>query len=187
MTSDDAVILVIRALNALPMPYMITGSLASNLYGVARSTKDADLILQTTEFDFCALRRALEPSLRIDPQMSFETVTGTTRYIVRKVEGDPYTIELFFLSSDLHDQERFARRAKGLFVGEDVWVATPEDVIITKLRWSKQGKRSKDIDDVRNVIAVQQGRIDWTYVNRWCDEHGTRELLERVRSSIPKI
>ena len=187
MNSDESVILVVKALNAIPMPYMITGSLASNMYGVARSTKDADLVLQTSEFEFGAFRRALEPSLRIDPQMSFETVTGTTPFIIHKTEGGPYTVELFFLSSDPHDRERFSRRTKGIFCGEEDWAATPEDVIITKLRWSKQGKRSKDIDDVRNVIAVQQDRIDWTYVNRWCDEHGTRELLERVKSSIPPI
>ena len=60
-----------------------------------------------------------------------------------------------------------------------------EDVIITKLRWSRAGGRRKDIEDAENVIAVQGERIDWDYVTSWCDRHGTRELLDRVRQSLP--
>ena len=185
MNSDDAVVLVVRALNSIEMPYMLTGSLASNMYGVSRSTKDADFVLQTLEFDFAKLRTSLGPSLRIDPQLSFETVTSTSRYIIHKLEGEPFKIELFFLSNDPHDRQRFERRKPGRFAGEPVWVASPEDVIIIKLRWSKQGKRTKDIDDAKNVIAVQKGGLDWDYIHRWCDMHGTRELLEQIRRSLP--
>lgn len=186
MDSDDAVILVLRALYAIGVPYMLTGSLASITYGVSRSTKDADIVLKTPDFDFGKLRTAPGPLFRIDPPMSFETVTVTTRYVIHTLEGGPFTIELFFLSDDAHDPERFSRRRPGRFAGEPAWLPTPEDVIITKLRWSKQGKRSKDVDDVRNVIAVQGDALDWPYIRRWSDEHGTRELLEQIRRSLPE-
>ncbi len=35
------------------------------------------------------------------------------------------------------------------------------------------------------VIAVQGARIDWDYVASWCERHGTREILESLRSSVP--
>jgi len=185
LNSDDAVVLVVRALNSIEMHYMLTGSLASNMYGVSRSTKDADFVLQTSKFDFARLRTAMGPSLRIDPQLSFETVTATSRYIIQKLSGEPFKIELFFLSDDPHDRQRFERRKPGRFAGEPVWVASPEDVVITKLRWSKQGKRTKDVEDVKSVLAVQRDALDWPYIHRWCDEHGTRDLLEQVRRSLP--
>lgn len=187
MTSDEAVITVVGALNAIDVPYMVTGSLASNMYGISRSTKDADFVLESTQIDFVRFKEHLGPALQLDPQMSFETVTGTTRYIIRKSAGEPFTIELFFLSADTHDQSRFARRRAGELFGQSVWFPAPEDVIVTKLRWSKQGKRTKDVDDVRNVIAVQGDALDWDYIHRWCDEHGTRQLLQQIRDSIPEI
>lgn len=186
MTSDDAVVAVIRALNAIGVPYMVTGSLVSNLYGIVRSTKDADFLLISLAIDVAKLRSLLGPELLFDPQLSFETVTGTTVYRIRKRTGEPFTIELFQLRQDPHDQERFRRRQPTTMLGEPIFLPTPEDVIITKLRWSKLGKRKKDVDDVRNVIAVQGARVDWEYVQRWCDEHGTRDLLEEVRGTIPK-
>jgi hypothetical protein len=70
--------------------------------------------------------------------------------------------------------------------GEAV-LPTAEDVIITKLRWAVRAARNKDVDDVKDVIAVQANRIDWDYVYKWCDVHGTRSLLDEIRASIPEI
>lgn len=186
MNEKDVVLAMTKSLESADVPYMIVGSLSSNAYGIARSTQDADFVIQLGDTPLSALRSGLPDGLKLDPQASFETVTCTQRYIVR-LTGGTFKVELFLLSGDAHDIERFNRRVKGEAFGRPVWLPTPEDVIVTKLRWSQLGKRSKDVDDVRNVIAVQQDRIDWVYVSRWCDEHGTRELLERVRSSIPKI
>lgn len=69
------------------------------------------------------------------------------------------------------------------------YVPTVEDVIVMKLRWAaSRGKRDgKDAGDVANVIAVSGDMIDWPYVYSWCDQHGTRELLESIRRSIPPL
>jgi hypothetical protein len=69
----------------------------------------------------------------------------------------------------------------------EINLPTVEDVIITKLRWVSILKRSKDKDDVRAVLAVQGDNIDWPYVYSWCDQHGTRALLDEIRSSIPPL
>lgn len=185
MNSEDAVSTVIRALDAIGMPHMLTGSLASNLYGVPRSSHDADLVLQTLQFDFAALRKELGPGLHINPQLSFESITGTYRYNINKLEGKPFKVELFFLSDDPHDRCRFERRRPTSFDGHATFVASPEDVVITKLRWWQIEKRNKDIDDVRNVLAVQRDSLDWPYIEKWCDQHGTRKLLDDVRAGLP--
>ncbi len=187
MTSDDAVIAVIRALNAMGTPYMVTGSLASNLFGITRSTKDADFVLESASIDISRLQSLLGTSLVVDRQMSFESVTMTTRHIIRKQSGPPFSIELFFLTSDEHDRSRFNRRRQEQLFGEPVFVPTPEDVIITKLQWSKQGRRLKDVDDARNVLAVQGDKLDFDYIRTWTDRHGTTELLEEIRRSIPPV
>lgn len=136
--------------------------------------------------DLTALLRALGPSFELDPQSSFETITATVRHVLR-VTGTPYTVELFRLSDDAHDQERFARRRRVMHEGRAICLPTPEDVVITKLRWALHGGRGKDRLDARNVIVVQQYRLDWEYIHRWCDAHGTRALLDELRASIPPV
>jgi hypothetical protein len=62
-------------------------------------------------------------------------------------------------------------------------MATAEDMIVQKVRWN----RDKDRDDARNILAVQGSALDFPYIERWCDAHGTRERLEELRRSIPPI
>ena len=186
MTSDEATVKVIDALQSLGISYILVGSLSSNYYGVARATKDAYLVVQLGSESVRRLADHLGPPFVLDPQMSFETITMTTRHILTLVEI-PFTIELFHLSEDAHDQERFRRRRQVSMNDRHVSLPTAEDVIITKLRWCLRSPRSKDWDDVRNVIAVQGEAIDWEYVYSWCDRHGTRAILDEIRASIPPM
>jgi hypothetical protein len=183
VTSEEATVAVIDALAALAVPYMLVGSFASNFYGVPRSTGDADFVLSLEGASLEALISRLGPRFRLDPQGTFEGVTGSTRYIIHLADNH-FLIELFLLTDDAHDQERFARRRRERVLGREAFLPTPEDVVVTKLRWALAGKRTKDRDDARNVIAVQRSRLDWDYVGLWCDRHGTRELLDDIRRSI---
>ena len=186
MSGDDAIVAVIDALEALEIPYMIVGSLSTNLYGIPRSTKDADFVLQVAPQSLFQLAERLGAPFRLDPQGSFETVTMTLRHILKPV-GIPFLIELFHLSDDLYDQERFRRRQRKQMLNREVSAPTAEDVIVNKVRWAAQGRRTKDRDDARDVIAVQRDRIDWDYVNSWCDRHGSRAVLDEIRASIPPL
>jgi hypothetical protein len=180
--SDEAIVQTIKALNVFGVPYMVTGSLASNLYGIPRATKDADFVLECESLDLSRLSSLLGPSFEIDRQLSFETITSTNRHIVR-VKGSHFTIDLFMLGTDPFDLERFARRKQGELLGNPIWVPTAEDVIIQKLRWSSLGRRTKDLADAHDVIAVQGGTLDWPYTERWCDVHGSRAKLDELRRS----
>jgi len=186
VTSREAILAVIDVLESRGVPYMLVGSLSSNAYGIARSTKDADFVVELASHSLPDIVRQLGPGFRLDPQISFETITGTTRHVV-KVADTSFTIEFFRLSADPHDLERFRRRVRVQLPNREAVVPTAEDVIVTKLRWALFGKRNKDADDVRDVIAVQGDAIDWDYVHRWCDEHGTREKLDEIRRSIPPL
>ena len=108
-TGEDAVAELLDTLNQLSIDYMVVGSFSSNRYGVPRATKDADLVLKIETAERETLFSKLPESFEIDPQVTFEMVTGTWRQII-EIPTIPFTIELFELSKDLHDQERFSRR-----------------------------------------------------------------------------
>ncbi len=185
MNSNDIVLKFIEIYERLSIPYMLVGSYSSNAYGRPRSTQDADFVVQISAEALTALRRELGPDFMLDPQMSFETVTATMRYIVQHTMTG-FKVELFLLSDEPHDQARFSRRRVEDFQGHDVRMPTAEDVIVTKLRWSKQGKRQKDVEDVAGVIAVQGEKLDLPYIRGWCDRHGTREMFDRLLEIVPR-
>ena len=113
-------------------------------------------------------------------------VTMTMRYVM-EVIGIPYKIELFLLKEEPYDQERFRRRRRAKVLGRDVFLPTAEDVVIQKVRWAFLARRSKDRDDARTVIAVQGNRLNWNYIDAWCDRLGCRVTLDEIRKSLPPI
>ena len=140
---------VVAALRTLNIPYMVVGSFSSNSYGNRRSTKDADFVI---ELDHQSISRLSHRSTA-------------------------FTVELFLLSDDAHDQERFKRR-RVRDIGDDheSFVPSPEDVVVAKLRRAKGGKRSKHIADAKGIVDVQAGQLDEPYLRHWCDIHRTRDL-----------
>ena len=139
-----------------------------------------DFVVQLEAGVLSTLLERLGPQFRLIPQTTFERATATRRYVLELTDKS-FLIELFSLSDDPHDQQRFARRRSVHIFNRDTFIPTVEDAVITKLRWFRVGNRTKDRQDARGMIAVQGDRIDWDYVNSWCDRHGTRELLKSVR------
>lgn len=182
MKGTEAVAALIADLERLEIPYMVTGSFASNVHGVPRSTKDADFIVEAPAEALDRLLDGLKPPLTSDPQMLFETVTSSRRWMIR-MERSPFVIELFLLNSHPFDRSRFDRRMRlEVLPGTEAWLPTPEDVITQKLRWSAQAKRPKDFKDACDVIAVQGRSLDWPYIEKWCAELGAGEALAEARA-----
>ncbi len=170
----------------MDIPYLVVGALSYNVYGIPRSTRDADLVIDLGDRDIEGIAGRLGADFTLDPQMSFETVTASARYVLEFVPTQ-YKIELFLLRDEPYHQARFARRRLVSVEARQVWAATVEDVIVMKLRWGLTGRRSKDLEDVRNVLKVQHAQgaeLDWPYIHDWCEQHGTRELLDQLLASI---
>jgi hypothetical protein len=94
LTSDEVVIAVLTALDAAGVPHMLVGSLSTNYYGIPRSSKDADLVIELAGRPVEEVGRLLPPALRLDPQTSFEMVTLTTKNVITHTDS-PFQIELF--------------------------------------------------------------------------------------------
>ena len=158
---------------------MLVGSFSSNFYGTPRSTQDVDLVISLKPAQ--SIQHVIDnlgSEFELLPQMSFELFTATKKHEL-SVRNSAFRIELFHLSNDAHDQERFQRRQEVQVFDQSVWLPTPEDVVITKLRWL----RPKDEEDVRNVLAAQAERLDWSYIQHWCQQHETTTALQRLRNA----
>lgn len=183
MDSQQIASLVVAALARCGLPHMVVGSFARNFHAFARSTQDADIVLAVDAAGLSRFETELGSEFSLDPQATFETNTGTFRHTLKHVATE-FKIELFLLSNDPFDQERFRRRQPFKFNDHPSFVLTAEDLILSKLRWA----RSKDLEDIADVMAVKGAvALDWNYLHHWADQHGTRARLDTLRAEIPKI
>ncbi|MBI5383651.1 MAG: nucleotidyltransferase [Verrucomicrobia bacterium] len=182
MTITDVALLVIDALDRAGVAHMLVGSFSSNYHGIPRSTEDVDFVVKLAAPLASGFDKLLGENFEADPQLSFETNTGTVKQVFR-VKDSEFKVEIFRLSDDPFDQERFRRRQLVEVKGRRVFMPSAEDVVVMKLRW----KRKKDLEDVKDVLSVQGGKLDWLYVEKWCDQHDSRAVLEEIRKTVPAV
>ena len=65
-------------------------------------------------------------------------------------------------------------------------VASPEDMILTKLEWFRKGGEVSDRQwrDVRGLLKLQAGELDDAYLSKWAGTLGVDDLLERARRDV---
>jgi Nucleotidyltransferase of unknown function (DUF6036) len=180
MRAQELALATIDALHALNWDYLLVGGLAAIQHGITRTTYDVDIVLATESLNIAPLVRQLGPGFVIEEQRTFEVFTAKSMQVIL-LPGTALRIDCFPLGKELFDQEQFRRRRKLLLEGREVFMPTAEDVVVQKLRWG----RTKDAEDARFILAVQGDALDFAYIERWCDQHGTRALLDKLRSEIP--
>lgn len=186
MMAETIVIAIANALKQVDIPHMAVGAFVGIYYGMNRTTDDADFVIQVDDLKLTPLRQALGPQFIIDSQPRIENVTLSTYYVVNHPESD-FGIDLFILRDDPHERLSLSRRRLIQYEAGETYICTAEDFVITKLRWAKTKLRSKDSEDARAVLTVQRDRLDLAYVRHWCDQHGTRTMLEDALRKLPPL
>jgi hypothetical protein len=65
-------------------------------------------------------------------------------------------------------------------MGLDVWVVSPEDVILSKLEWAKNSESGQQYRDALGVATVQYDHLDRDYLYKWAKELQVESSLERL-------
>ena len=187
MTLETLASKVVEAVESAGVGFMVVGAVAAGAYGVPRSTRDVDLLVSANvEGGVAAVMANLDAIVRFDTQVVFDTLTWGRRHVGQSRSAPPFKVELFEMFDDPFVQSEFTRRQQVFIpvLGRATWLPTPEDVIVQKLRWG----RSKDLDDARDVLAVQgTDSLDMVYIEKWCAQHGTRERLQAALAGIPPL
>ncbi|MCL6430880.1 MAG: hypothetical protein K6V36_08460 [Anaerolineae bacterium] len=186
MTSSpmDVAGLVIDVLKALDVPYMIGGSLASAVHGVARSTLDVDLVAALCPEHAEALVRALGNAFYADLDAIRTAIASRTSFNLIHLET-MIKVDVFVLKGRPYDHAQFARRTEQVVAMSPerrAWVASAEDTILSKLEWYRLGGEVSERQwrDVLGIISTQAERLDVAYMRRWARTLAVGDLLERA-------
>ena len=181
MTEQELLIDCLRRLNASGIPYMLTGSMASNFWGVPRTTHDLDFVIQLSQSSAPALVAAFTP----DFYLAEGSVLAALQPPYQFNAIDPRTglkVDFWLLRPDPFEQEMFARRIGTELFNVWAWLATPEDVVLHKLYWNSITPSERQLGDAAGVVAVQRDALDLDYLRRRAKEMGVDATLEDLLS-----
>lgn len=165
---------------ACDVEYFVTGSLATIAHGEPRLTIDADIVADLklrhvpaviTAFpppDFYCTRGMIEDAVRSSSQFNIIHPESGAKVDVMIPKGSDF------------DQSRFTRRMRVTTRGVEAFFATPEDAILKKLEYFREGGSEKHIRDIRGVLSIQGDALDFDYIDLWAEKLGVVEQFRLI-------
>jgi len=155
---------VLPILERIGIPYILTGGIAATLHGRPRFTQDIDIVIDPTKAQLLQLLDALDPNFAVNHDAAEDAYAGRDEFnaIHRTLI---FKVDFWFSTGSAFDRSRFVR-AQTLEVAPALIarVATPEDVIISKLLWLQQGATERSAADVRGIVRARGAQLDLAYL-----------------------
>lgn len=173
---------VAKVLDELGIPYMVTGGMAVLIWGRPRFTADIDIVIELKAHDINTLASALmsisefgyvdEGAMReaLNNHGEFNFIDG----------GSGVKVDFWVIGDDSFDVDRFKNRQIKEVLNQKVYFISPEDLILSKLRWYKISPSSRHMEDVESVLKISGDIIDKKYLLKQSRKQGTWEELNKL-------
>lgn len=175
---------VVDAFERSDARYLLVGSVAASLWGVARTTRDVDVVAILRPEDIDSLAPLLaDDGFYVPLETARAAVPGGGGFNVLHTPTGGKVDVFVAHPSDEFTIERLQRRVRAEVLGIQTWVATPEDVILAKLRWRLTSRSEVQWRDCVELVAINE--LDRDYLDRWAVELGVAadltDLLREVK------
>lgn len=174
---------IVEKLTAAGIPFMLVGSVAASYHGHPRSTLDIDAVVDADEKTLCRFARTLGEGYYVSEEAVRQAVRSRSVFnIIDEASG--YKADFIVRKNRPFSLTEFNRRIRVRLLDQDLDIASPEDVILTKLEWSKLGDSERQWHDALQVARTQRERLDLVYLDRWAVELGVAESWNRIRAMV---
>jgi hypothetical protein len=179
VTETELLVDCLRRLEESGVAYMLVGSMAGNYWGVPRSTHNIDFVVEYDLDQVTNIVKAFEDDFFIQ-DISDKSGLRPPHQFNALDNRSAMKVDFFRVASDEYEFERFRRRQRISLFDQPAWIATPEDVLLHKLRWYRMSPSDRQLTDARGIFQVSGKELDRVYLDHWAERIKVSDLLESV-------
>ncbi|MCL4849364.1 MAG: nucleotidyl transferase AbiEii/AbiGii toxin family protein [Acidobacteria bacterium] len=174
---------VIAVLRELDIRYAVGGSVASAIHGEPRFTEDVDIAADIAEHQIQALVTRLSQTFLVPEEQVRRAVHDGTSFSVIHLSA-VRKVDIFVVGRQPLRRGQLERRESVDLGRAQFYVVSPEDIVLQKLIWYREGCEVSDRQwrDVLGVLKLQGDRLDLAYLRDGARAGKTAVLLERALS-----
>jgi hypothetical protein len=177
---------LVHTLENVEIPYMVSGSIASSFHGKPRATNDVDIIIAPTEQQLEALAKSFGKDYYINPQTAREALKQNSMFNVVDIQSG-CKADFIIRKKRPFSYQEFNRCRDVNMLGLSIRILSPEDVILSKLEWSKDSNSPQQFRDALGVAVVQWEKLDHNYLRKWAVELGINNRLEELLAQVKNL
>jgi hypothetical protein len=154
----------VSRLNKLSIPYMITGAVASIIYGEPRLTNDIDLVINMKPGDVETFAETfpIEDFYCPPPEVIRLEIGRSQRGHFNLIHHETgFKADIYASGRDELHHWGLKNRKPVDVEGEKFWLAPVEYVIWRKLEYYREGESEKHLRDISSILAFSSDEIDF--------------------------
>jgi hypothetical protein len=182
MEFEELLIKVGNILEDLHIPYCITGGYAVSVWGRPRGTFDIDVVVKLEAKNVVPLAtrlRSLSRSGYMEEAVARDAIREGKEFNFFHPESG---IKLDFWvvkKSDPMDQKELERRIARKIAGHTIYFISPEDLILSKLKWFQKTESTRQLEDIESILKIQK-KLDISFLRQTAHTNSTLEILDSV-------
>jgi len=178
MSEEISVLLEVAAvLEGAGVHYMLTGSMALNVYAMPRMTRDIDLVAVVALADAARMETLFPPDrFYVSAEAARDAVRHQSSFNIIQL-ATMTKVDIMIRRREEFRVVEFDRRRRVEIRGTPVWVVSKEDLILAKLDWARDSLSERQLGDVKNLLATG---CDLDYVKAWAQRLQLNDMLTRV-------
>ena len=188
MEQTDLLRIAVQTLERLGVSYAIVGSFASGTWGESRFTQDIDIVIDLKSSQVGPLCGAFsEPDFYVSEATAQEAVRQRGQFnVIHPASGNKID---FMIAGETPWAVVQLQRSKRvpLFTDLDANVATPEDVILGKLVYYREGGSEKHLRDISGILMISGDSVDRSYIRQFAATLGVAEIWQAVLERVDRI
>jgi len=174
MNEIDIVRDISRRFEKADISYMLTDSMAMNYYAQPRMTRDIDVVIAIGPEDVDRVAALFRPDYYVSEENIRESVAHESIFNLIHQES-VIKVDCIIRKRTEYRRVEFERRQKISVRDFNTFIASKEDLIISKLSWARDSHSEIQLGDVRNLLATG---YDQAYLQHWTRELGLDNLLQ---------
>lgn len=177
---------ILSVLEEAGIDYLIGGAVAAWAWGEPRATMDIDFVIHLEIDQIASLSQALEKAdIYLPPEIILANLEETRLDLpINAIHGaSGYKAEMFLLrDGDALRASAFQRRVRVDFGGQvgEVYVHSPEDLIVYKLLYYAVSQQTKHVRDIGSILMVMRDDLNYEYIQHWANEMELNAILEEI-------
>lgn len=156
--------------------YMLTGSMAMNYYAQPRMTRDIDVVVALRPADAVRVVQLFSPDYYVSREAVESSIAQQSLFNLIHNES-VIKVDCIVRKQSEYRLTEFNRRQRIKIEDFETWIASKEDLILSKLFWAKDSHSELQLRDVKNLISTG---CDQAYIQRWTQELGVTNLWQEV-------
>lgn len=181
MTPEQLLCRIAKILEKLDIPYLVTGGFAVAVLAKPRYTADIDIVIELVPQKLQQLSKELF-SLDKDVYISKEAMREAIEHKGEFNFIHPQTGLKVDFWTKRYPFERFEKAITKKIEGQEINFISPEDLILSKLIWCKEGQGAKQLEDIKSILAI--AKPDINYIKNWAERQSTIKILNEIIKNL---